>query len=68
MAGVAAEALAFEDVRGQEADLRDLQSILNKCEPKLGDQAQQQLTRWAVWQAASMLKRHEKAFESSWRP
>jgi hypothetical protein len=64
MAGVAAEAMAFEDVRGQEADLRDLQRILNKCEPKLGDQAQQQLTRWAVWQSASMLKRHEKAFEA----
>ena len=64
MAGVAAEALAFEDVRGQEADLRDLQRILNKAEPKLSDQSQQQVTRWAVWQAASMLKRHEASFDA----
>ena len=29
-------AMAFgSDVRGQEADLRDLQRVLNKCEPKL---------------------------------
>ena len=62
MAGVAAEAMAFDEVQGQEADLRDLQRILNKTEPKLGDQAQQQVTRWAVWQAASMLKRHEASF------
>lgn len=64
MAGVAAEAMAFDEVQGQEADLRDLQRILNKCEPKLGDQAQQQVTKWAVWQAAGMLKRHERAFDA----
>ena len=62
MAGVAAEAMAFEEVQGQEADLRDLQRILNKTEPKMGDQTQQQVTRWAVWQSASMLKRHEASF------
>ena len=27
-----------------------------------GNQAQQQVTRWAVWQSASMLKRHEASF------
>ena len=63
MAGVAAEAMAFgSDVRGQEADLRDLQRVLNKCEPKLGDQQQQAVTRWAVYQSASMLRRHENSF------
>jgi hypothetical protein len=30
VAGVAAEAMAFEEVQGQEADLFDLQRILNK--------------------------------------
>jgi hypothetical protein len=64
MAGVAAEAMAYEEVQGQEADLRDLQRILNKCEPKLSDAAQQAVTRWAVWQAASMLKRHQKSFDA----
>jgi hypothetical protein len=64
MAGVAAEAMAFEDVRGQEGDLRDLQRLLNRADPKLSAQAQQQLTRWAVWQSAGMLKRHEKAFDA----
>lgn len=64
MAGVAAEAMAFDEVQGQEGDLRDLQRILNKTEPKMSDQAQQQVTRWAVWQAASMLKKHEKAFDA----
>jgi hypothetical protein len=59
MAGVAAEAMAFEDVRGQEGDLRDLQRLLNRADPKLSAQAQQQLTR-----SAGMLKRHEKAFDA----
>jgi len=49
-------------VRGQEADLRDLQRVLNKMSPKLGDQQQQAVTRWAVWMAASMLRRHQGAF------
>jgi len=62
MAGVAAEAMAFTEVQGQEADLRDLQRILNKTEPRLADKQQQQLTRWAVWQSASMLKKHEGSF------
>jgi len=64
MAGVAAEAMAYDEVQGQEADLRDLQRILNKCEPKLSDSQQQAVTRWAVWQAASMLKKHEKSFDA----
>merc|ERR1711966_376195 len=51
MAGVAAEAMAFEDVRGQEGDLRDLQRLLNRAEPKLSAQAQQQLGFGSVEEA-----------------
>ena len=31
-------------------------------EPKLGNAAQQEVTRWAVYQSASMLKQHEGSF------
>ena len=64
MAGVAAEALEFEEVMGQTADLFDLQRMLNRIEPKMSDASQQQLTRWAVWQAASILKKHAGAFDA----
>ena len=40
MAGVAGEALTFDDVMGQNADLYDLQRILNRVSPKLSDAAQ----------------------------
>jgi len=33
-------------VRGQEADLYDLQRVLNKSSPRLGDKQQQEVTRW----------------------
>lgn len=64
MAGVAAEGQGFEEVMGQEADLRDLQGLLNKVEPKLNDRQQQSLTRWAVWKAASILKTNQQAFDA----
>eukprot|EP00746_Dinoflagellata_sp_MGD_P051340 gnl/MRDRNA2_/MRDRNA2_228710_c0_seq1.p1 gnl/MRDRNA2_/MRDRNA2_228710_c0~~gnl/MRDRNA2_/MRDRNA2_228710_c0_seq1.p1 ORF type:complete len:426 (+),score=85.37 gnl/MRDRNA2_/MRDRNA2_228710_c0_seq1:97-1374(+) len=64
MAGAAAEALQFEDVQGQEADLRDLQQLLNKVQPKMTAQQQMQTTRWAVWKAAQVLKKNQKAYDA----
>ena len=64
MSGVAAEAVEFEEVMGQTADLYDLQRILNRVNPKLSDAQQQQTTRWAVWYAASILKTHRGAWDA----
>lgn len=44
---------------GQTADLMDLQRILMRSGNKLGDAAQQNQTRWAVFTAASLLRKHE---------
>ena len=60
MSGVAAEAMEFDEVMGQSADLYDLQRILNRVDPKLSDASQQELTRWAVFQAASILKTNQE--------
>ena len=46
----------FEKIEGQTADLIDLQKILNKSESKLSNSAQQNITRWAVWQACRLLR------------
>lgn len=64
MAGVAAEALQYDEVMGQSADLFDLQRLLNRVEPKLSDAAQQEITRWAVFQAATILTNNRSAFEA----
>lgn len=59
MAGVAAEAQTFDEVLGQGADLIDLQKILNRSESKLSNLEQQNMTRWAVWQATILLRKYE---------
>ena len=64
MAGAAAEALRFTDVRGQGQDLFDLQRYLNRSATKLSASEQQNVTRWAVWQAASLLKTRAGAHEA----
>jgi hypothetical protein len=64
MSGVAAEAMEFDEVMGQSADLYDLQRILNRVQPKLSDASQQELTRWAVFQAASILKTNKSAWDT----
>ncbi|CAL58559.1 unnamed product [Ostreococcus tauri] len=64
MAGVAAEAMEFEEVMGQSADLFDLQRILNRVDPKLNDASQQEITRWAVFQAATILSENRAAFDA----
>jgi hypothetical protein len=64
MSGVAAEAQTYEEVIGQTQDLFDLQRILKRSETKLGNQAQQNMTRWAVYQAASALRKHMAEYEA----
>ena len=49
---------------GQTADLLDLQRILNRSEDKLSNAAQQNATRWAVWQACKMLKEYKDEFRA----
>ena len=50
---------------GQTADLFDLQRILLRSEERLTDAQQQSMTRWAVWCAATALRRHKRAFDAT---
>jgi hypothetical protein len=43
---------------GQTADLFDLQRILLRSKSKLSNVQQQNITRWAVWRAAALLKKY----------
>lgn len=61
--GVAAEGRQYEEVLGQTADLFDLQRMLLRSSVKLSDQQQQNVTRWAVYAAASLLKKYQKEHE-----
>lgn len=47
MAGVASEAMEFDEIMGQTADLMDLQRLLNRANDKLSNMQQQDATRWA---------------------
>ncbi|KAG2489980.1 hypothetical protein HYH03_011609 [Edaphochlamys debaryana] len=58
VAGVAAEGRDYEEIMGQTADLFDLQRLLLRSKTKLSDAQQQNVTRWAVWAAAGMLRTH----------
>ena len=64
MAGATAEAMNFPDVMGQNADMLDLQRIMMRSSTKLGNQEQQNLTRWASYQAASLLRKHKAEYEA----
>ncbi|KAL2498729.1 hypothetical protein Adt_24279 [Abeliophyllum distichum] len=56
MAGLAAEGLKYDKVVGQSADLFTLQRFINRSKPQLSKDQQQNLTRWAVLFAGSLLK------------
>ncbi len=45
-------------VMGQTADLSDLQRLLLRSKAQLSNAAQQNITRWAVYNAASLLRAH----------
>lgn len=63
-AGMAAEGLKYEQVMGQNADLYDLQRILLRSKTKLNNNQQQNITRWAVWRAALLLKQYKAEYEA----
>lgn len=62
--GMAAEGLKYEQVLGQTADLYDLQRILLRSKTKLNNNQQQNITRWAVWRAALLLKQYKGEYEA----
>ncbi|KAM0842248.1 hypothetical protein ACQ4PT_058487 [Festuca glaucescens] len=64
MAGLAAEGLEYDKVVGQSADLFSLQRFLNRTKPPLNKDQQQNLTRWAVLIAASVLKNNKAAHDA----
>eukprot|EP00252_Welwitschia_mirabilis_P010310 TRINITY_DN23504_c0_g1_i1.p1 TRINITY_DN23504_c0_g1~~TRINITY_DN23504_c0_g1_i1.p1 ORF type:complete len:278 (+),score=53.75 TRINITY_DN23504_c0_g1_i1:364-1197(+) len=64
MAGLAAEGLKYDKVVGQSADLFSLQRLINRSKPPLSKEQQQNLTRWAVMFAGSMLKTNENVYEA----
>lgn len=64
MAGLAAEGLKYDKVIGQSADLFTLQRFLNRSKPSLSKDQQQNLTRWAVLFAGSLLKNNSKLHEA----
>ena len=55
--------MKYDKVIGQTEDLFDLQSLMNKSERPLNDGEQQNITRWAVARAASLLNEHKGAYE-----
>lgn len=58
VAGMAAEGREYEEVMGQTADLSDLQRLLLRSKAQLSNSQQQNITRWAVYNAASLLRSH----------
>ncbi|XP_028765963.1 uncharacterized protein LOC114723887 isoform X1 [Neltuma alba] len=64
MAGLAAEGLTYDKVVGQSADLFTLQRFINRSKPQLSKDQQQNLTRWAVLLAASLLKNNKVTHEA----
>ncbi|XP_028088587.1 uncharacterized protein LOC114289132 [Camellia sinensis] len=64
VAGLAAEGLQYDKVVGQSADLFTLQRLINRSKPQLSKEQQQNLTRWAVLFAGSLLKNNKVIHES----
>ncbi|XP_074565762.1 uncharacterized protein LOC141822223 [Curcuma longa] len=64
MAGLAAEGLKYDKVVGQSADLFTLQRFINRSKPQISKDQQQNLTRWAVLFAGSLLKNNAMVHEA----
>ncbi|CAL8463088.1 g2622 [Coccomyxa elongata] len=64
LAGAAAESMQYEEVIGQTADLVDLQRILLRSKNKLSSAQQQNMTRLAVYEACSLLKKYKDEYEA----
>ena len=62
MAGATSEAMNFEEVMGQNADMLDLQRIMWRSSTKMSDAQQQNQTRWAAYQAAAILRKYKAEY------
>ena len=51
-------------VQGQTADMIDLQRFMLRSKQKMTDNAQQNMTRWAVYNAAKLLRDNEKEYNA----
>ena len=49
---------------GQTADMFDLQRIMLRASSKMNSNAQQNQTRWAAYQAASLLRKYKAEYEA----
>lgn len=64
MAGATAEAMNYDDVMGQNADMLDLQRIMWRSTSKMSDSQQQNQTRWAAYQAAAILRKYKTEYDA----
>lgn len=64
VAGIAAEGMKYEEVMGQTADLMDLQRVMLRSESRMSDAQQQNVTRWAVFAAAALLRSHKAEMDA----
>eukprot|EP00741_Cyanophora_paradoxa_P002523 tig00000076_g2447.t1 len=64
MSGIAGEGLEYPEARGGQADLVELQAILNAAPQPIARKEQMERTRWGVF-AAAQLAAHEGAVRGS---
>eukprot|EP00741_Cyanophora_paradoxa_P002532 tig00000076_g2456.t1 len=64
MSGIAGEGLEYPEARGGQADLAELQAILNAAPQAIGRKEQMERTRWGVFAAAALLKNNAGALEA----
>ena len=64
MAGATAEAMNFDEVMGQNADMLDLQRIMWRSSSKMSNAQQQNQTRWAAYQAASIMRKYKNEYQA----
>lgn len=58
------QSLENVQVMGQTADMMDLQRIMNRSSSKMSAQQQQNQTRWAAYQAATLLRRYPAEYNA----
>lgn len=64
MAGAVREVQKYGNAAGSAADLDTLGRLMNRVEPPMRNQAQEEQTRWAALTAARLLKEHSKELEA----
>ena len=58
------QGLEYDQVKGGTADLFDLQRLINRARNGLNAEQQQSIARWAVKEAALVLRREERAYDA----